>query len=271
MGDGTAWVKSFGGLANERLMVYDEVLVPRMFTPGAELLVNTLEISDGEAVLDVACGPGSVTRIIAQRVGPGGRAVGCDLSPTMIALARTKPEPANGAPIEYLEGGADALPVGDGEFDAVACQHGLQFFPDRGAALAEMSRALRPGGRVGIAVWSDIERSRPFHALAQALEEVAGVEVMEQYLAGPYGLTDASALQALLEDAGFEFVDVVPRALPVTFDGGPKQLVTTLAVTPLAERLTPNDHTRLRAAVADRMGEGPIVSELEANVAIARR
>jgi ubiquinone/menaquinone biosynthesis C-methylase UbiE len=271
MGDGTGWIKSFEGLANERLSVYDEVMVPRMFAPAAELLVSTLDISAGDAVLDVACGPGSLTRIAAQRVGPEGRVVGCDVSPTMIALARTKPDPPDGAPIEYLEGGADDLPVGDSEFDVVTCQHGLQFFPDRSAALAEMSRALRPGGRVGIAVWSGIEHSRPFHALAQALEEVVGAEVMEQYLAGPYALTDGSILQALLEDAGFDDVEVVPRTAPVTFDGGAKQLVTTLAVTPLAERLTADEHTRLRAAVANRMGEGPIVSELEANVATARR
>jgi SAM-dependent methyltransferase len=163
--------------------------------------------------------------------------------------------------------------VPDGSYDAVSCQQGLQFFPDRVAALREMRRALRPGGRVGIVVWTAIENSPPFAALADGVEEIAGEELARRYRRGPFGLTDASELSDLLRDAGFDEVHVSQGALPVSFDG-PAQVVATLAVTPLAaeiDQLTPADRQQLVVAVARRIGEGAIESQLEANIALARR
>jgi ubiquinone/menaquinone biosynthesis C-methylase UbiE len=73
------------------MSVYERVTVPRLFARWAELLLDELALVAGEAVLDVACGPGSVTRRAAARVGPSGRVVGCDLSPAMLAIAGAKP------------------------------------------------------------------------------------------------------------------------------------------------------------------------------------
>src|SRR5437870_3406876 len=72
------------------MRVYDEVFVPRMFTPWAELLLDEIALRAGEAVLDVATGPGTVARVAAQRVGSSGHVHACDLSPAMLALARSK-------------------------------------------------------------------------------------------------------------------------------------------------------------------------------------
>ena len=72
---------------------YDEIMVPRMFEPFAELLLDQVNLLSGEAVLDVACGPGTVARLAALRVGPSGRVTGCDLSPAMLELARSKARP----------------------------------------------------------------------------------------------------------------------------------------------------------------------------------
>ena len=74
--------------------------------------------------------------------------MGADIGPAMLAIARAKPAP-NGAVIEYVETAAAPLAVGTAEFDVVVCQQGFQFFPDRPAALLEMRRALKPGGRSG--------------------------------------------------------------------------------------------------------------------------
>jgi ubiquinone/menaquinone biosynthesis C-methylase UbiE len=268
-----SWGVSFGGLAAAGAEVYDRVMVPRMFEPWARLLVDRLEVAAGEAVLDVACGPGSVTRILAGRVGETGRVTGCDLSEPMLALARTKPATAGDATIDYHQASADRLPVPDGSYDVVTCQQGLQFFPDRLAALREMRRTLRAGGRVGIVVWTSIENSPPFDALAAGVEEIAGEELAQRYRNGPFGLTDARELSGLLADAGFDDVHISQDALPVSF-AGPAQVVATLAVTPLAaevDRLTPSARQQLVAAVARRTGEGAIESQLEANIAFARR
>src|SRR5260221_564658 len=234
--------------------IYAEVMVPRMFEPWGRELLGELAVKAGDAVLDVACGPGSVTRLAAAQSGPTGRVTGCDLSPAMLAIAVGKGPIANGATIEYLEAPADRLPVPDGSFDVASCQQGLQFFPDRLAALAEIHRALRPGGRIGVAVWKRIEECRPFAVLAEAIREVAGGELADRYVGGPWGLPLADDLRALLDRAGFEDVRVEDRMLPVTFEGGPTQLASTLAAAGVAgelEALSPQDKDRLHAAVTE--------------------
>jgi SAM-dependent methyltransferase len=267
------WRTAFGGIGEARLAVYDELMVPRVFVPWGNVLLDELALAPGEAVLDVACGPGSVTRIAGERVGPTGRVVGSDLSPAMLALARTKPAGVETAAIEYREAPADRLPVRDGEFDVVTCQHGLQFFPDRPAAVAEMRRALRPGGRAGIVVWTAIEHSPPFAALADGVEEVVGAAFGDRYRSGPFGLSEAEP-RGLLQAAGFDEIVITPRTLPVTFEGGPAQIVATLGSTPLADaiqELPAERQEQLVAAVARRTGDGPVRSTMEGNIAVARR
>ncbi len=216
---------------------YDEIMVPRWFEPWARLLLDKLDPESGQSVLDVACGPGTVTRLAAQRVGPKGSVTGCDLSPAMLELARAKSSIDGSAPIEYLECPADALGVPDEAFDLVTCQQGLQFFPDRIAALSEMRRVLRPGGKLGIAVWSSIEDCPPFLALADALNQVLGTEVANAYKGGPWGLADSASLMRLANDSGFANVEVRKYELPIVFDGGPSQLLLTLRATSVAATL----------------------------------
>jgi ubiquinone/menaquinone biosynthesis C-methylase UbiE len=256
------------------MRVYDEVMVPRLFEPWGKLLLDQLELASGEAVLDVACGPGSVARSAAERVGPSGRVTGCDFSPAMLALAEAKPPVSGGAVIEYLEGPADRLDVEDAVFDVVTCQQGLQFFPDRPAALAEMHRALRRGGRLGVAVWTEIAGSPAFCALANGIEEVAGAKLANRFRGGPFGFPDGERLGALLDEAGFQAVRVSKHVLPVTFEDGAPQVVATLAATPLAaemDQLSAEQQQRLVDSVARVLGDRPIESEFESNIALARR
>ena len=125
---------------------YERYMVPTLFTPWAQELLARAALHAGERVLDVACGTGIVARLAAQRVGPSGYVMGVDLNAAMIETARTQTPPA-GAPVEWREGDAHALPCADATFDVVCCQQGLQFFPDKPHALREMHRVLGPGGR----------------------------------------------------------------------------------------------------------------------------
>src|SRR5450755_3095606 len=86
MNDKQEWGASFASASTSAMSFYDEIMVPRMFDPWAELLLDQVSLLSGEAVLDVACGPGTVTRHAARRVGPTGRVTGCDLSPAMLEL-----------------------------------------------------------------------------------------------------------------------------------------------------------------------------------------
>jgi SAM-dependent methyltransferase len=155
-----------GGNAPE---VYETQLVPAIFGPWAPLLVAQAALRAGERVLDVACGTGVVTRLVAPKVGHTGHVVGLDLNPGMLARARSSPPP-EGAAIDWREGDAGAMPFDVSTFDAVFCQLGFQYFPERQRAAREMHRVLKPTGRLVALVWRALDHSPGFAALAAALE-----------------------------------------------------------------------------------------------------
>ena len=146
-------------VAGSAAETYERALVPAVFAAWAPLVVELADPRPGERVLDVACGTGVVTRLVAQRAGRTGSVVGLDLNPGMLAVAAssTANEPPTSAPITWQEASATKMPLPDAAFDIVYCQLGLQFFPDRPAALREMYRVLVPGGRLGLMVWRGIE------------------------------------------------------------------------------------------------------------------
>lgn len=273
---GTAWSQAFAVAPTAAMQVYEDVLVPRLFNPWAELLLDELGVKAGDALLDVATGPGTVARIAAARLGPSGSVTACDLSPAMLEIARAKPSTSDSAPITYVECPADALSVPDDAFDFVTCQQGLQFFPDRPAAIREMRRAARSGGHVGIALWREIEEVPLFAAGGVAIAVVLGEEAAQIYRSGPWGFGDAEALGALLRDAGLSDVEVTRHELPLIFEGGPAQLLSTLAASSLAPRIAElgdDGPARLLAALEDALGGsndgGPLQSTAAANIAVA--
>jgi SAM-dependent methyltransferase len=253
MSSGPEWGASFEAASMNAMGFYDEIMVPRLFEPWAELILDELDPRKGEAALDVACGPGTVTRLVARRVGVSGRVTGCDFSPAMLQIARSKPTLVGSAPIDYLECPAEVLSAPDDDFDLVTCQQGLQFFPDRSAALAEMRRVLKPGGRLGISVWCDIEDCPPFAALAAAVGEVLGPDAADTYQAGPWGFGDRDSLALVINDSGFNAVNVRRCEKPLVFEGGPDQLLLTLHATAIATTLatlSEAGHVALAKAVA---------------------
>jgi ubiquinone/menaquinone biosynthesis C-methylase UbiE len=112
---------------------YDEFLVPRLFEPWAKLLLDEANLQAGEAVLDLATGPGTVARLAAARLGPKGRVVATDISQPMLDVAKAKAPPANAASIEYLQSPATPLSAPTGAFDAILCQRDCSSFPTRRA------------------------------------------------------------------------------------------------------------------------------------------
>jgi SAM-dependent methyltransferase len=228
---------------------YDEILVPRMFMPWAEVLVDAVGADAANIALDVACGPGTVARVLSAWVGPTGRVTGCDLSPAMLEIAREKGAPSEGGAIDWVECPADALEVDSHVYDVIVCQQGLQFFPDKPAALREMNRAARHGARVGIACWAPIETQPMFAAMARSLDEYFGEDGGRGYRAGPWGLTDADELGRLVDDAGFSEVRVEQRSLTVTFEDAVAQLITMASFMPVGEQLNALDDAQAEELV----------------------
>src|SRR5262249_26707470 len=156
---------------------------------------------------------------------------------------------SEGGAIDWVECSADALQVDSHVFDVIVCQQGLQFFPDKPAALREMKRAGRHGARVGVACWAPIETQPMFAAMARALDEYFGEEAGRGYLGGPWGLTDADELGRLVEDAGFTEVNIEQRSLTVTFEDAVAQLITMAAFMPVGEQLNALDDAQAEELV----------------------
>ncbi len=180
-----------------------ETFVAPIMAPFVEAVLDAAQLQPGEAVLDLACGTGFVSRGAAVRVGPAGRVVGVDLNAAMLAVAR-RFEPDGGAPIEWHEASAGDLPLPDASFDAVVCQQGMQFFPDLTRALDEVVRVSRDGTRVVATVWSDLELSPYFLAQYHVVETILGPEGVATFISA---VSAGDRVEQAFRAAGLRAVD----------------------------------------------------------------
>jgi SAM-dependent methyltransferase len=186
--------------------VYEEFFIPALFQEWAPRVADAAAIEAGQRVLDVACGTGVLAREAAGRVGADGSVVGLDINAGMLAVARHK------APhIEWRQGPAEALPFEDDGFDAVVSQFALMFFQDRQAAVAEMMRVLRPGGRLAVAVWDALENTPGYAAVTRLLQRLFGDEAADAMRA-PYALGDTGTLRGLFTGVGLQDVRIETQA-----------------------------------------------------------
>lgn len=256
---------------------YDEYFVPRLFEPWAKLVLDAAALQRGEALIDVATGPGTVARLAAPLLGPKGRILATDIAKPMLDLARAKPAPHDAAAIEYVESGAAPLAAPSDAFDVLICQQGLQFFPDRPAALREMRRVLKSGGRALIAIWAEIERNQIFDAFHRALRQTVPAD-LAALITAPFSWHRVSELKTAAEDAGFRDVRVLTRSLPMVLEKGLDQAVRSFSATPVSPGVGALPHgtqdaffARLRDELSSLVHHGKVVGEMVSNIIVARR
>ena len=194
----------------------------------------------------------------------------------MLDVARAKPVVAGAAPIEYVQSPAAPLAAPRGTFDAVLCQQGLQFFPDRPAALREMHRVLKPNGRAAIAVWVQIERNQIFAAYHAALCATVPAE-LASLMTAPFSWPSGIELKAAAENAGFREIRLLTATLPMVLEGGVEQAVRCFAATPVSPRVAalPQDvqeafFARVRREMAPLERDGKVVGNMTSNIIIAK-
>lgn len=164
-----------------------DVIMARREARGRQRVIELLDARPGMRVLDLACGPGTLSKPLAAMIQPSGELVGVDLAEGMIALARAAGIPNAGFRVMDIE----QLDFPDASFDAAACGHGLQFVPDLARALSEARRVLRRGSRFAASVPVTVDDQRPLKVID---------EVVDRWLPPAPVATDQQATRATVAD-----------------------------------------------------------------------
>jgi SAM-dependent methyltransferase len=182
----------------------------RLLAPFGARVVEALAPSPGDRVLDVGCGNGALTLAVAERVRPGGEAVGVDISTPMLARARQRAAAAGAADATFVEGDAQVVDLGAATFDAAVSRFGVMFFDDPVAAFTNVRRSLREGGRLVFVCWREMLANEWMTVPAfAALEHVPMPSSLGAPGApGPYAFADPDRVRALLTGAGFRDVSI---------------------------------------------------------------
>ena len=162
-------------------------IMTRKEASGRQRVIELLDLRPGMRVLDLACGPGTLSKPIAALVAPGGELVGVDLAEGMIQLARAAGIPNASFQVMDIE----QLAFPDAWFDAAACGHGLQFMPDLARALGEAHRVLRPGARFAASVPLSNDNQRPWMVID---------EVVDRWLPPAPAATDQQSTRSMVAD-----------------------------------------------------------------------
>ena len=254
---------------------YEEYLVPLIFTSYAEDLTRRLVSRPLARVLEVAAGTGVVTRKLASVLPAGVSIIATDLNQAMLDMAS---EVGTSRPVQWRQADAMQLPFADGEFDAVVCQFGVMFFPDKAKAFAETRRVLRAGGVFLFNVWDRIEENEFADTVTTALESPFPDDPPRFLARTPHGYHNVATIERDLANGGFlsPRMDTIaarsraasPRAPAIAYCQG----------TPLRNEIEARDRSRLgeatdiaEDAVARRFGAGSVDGKIQAHVVTVER
>ncbi len=265
--------KVFAGSIPE---IYDTYLVPLIFEAYADDLARRVTAEASAAVLETAAGSGVVTRALAARLAEGAHFTVTDLNQPMLDRAAS----VQGADVRITWQQADALdlPFDDASFDAVVCQFGVMFFPDRVKGYAEARRVLKPGGRFIFNSWDHIGVNEFADEVTKAAATVFPDDPPRFLARTPHGYHDVELIRSDLSAAGFDAIAIetitetsaapTPRHPAIAYCQG----------TPLRNEIEARDASSLEAvtdraadAIAARFGPGPVAGIIQGHVATAIR
>jgi ubiquinone/menaquinone biosynthesis C-methylase UbiE len=253
--------------------LYSRYLEPLLMQPyAAELAARLTGLASGR-LLEIAAGTGVVTRALARTLPEAVRITATDLNQPMLDFAATRPGTAR---VEWRQADALALPFEDGAFDAVVCQFGAMFFPDKQAAFREVRRVLKPDGRFLFDVWDRIEENEIADTLTAAVVARFHDEGLRFLARTPHGYHDTGAIRQDLARAGFGSVEIetVPRESRAA--SARDAAVGLCQGTPLRFEIETRAPGGLDAAtdaaaeaIAARFGRGSLAAKMQAHVIAA--
>jgi SAM-dependent methyltransferase len=253
--------------------LYDRHLGPLLLEPNAADLVRRLAPLVEGAVLETASGTGIVAQRLAMSLPEAVRVVATDLNQPMLDHASSKPGMAR---VQFRQADAQKLPFADSEFDAVVCQFGVMFFPDRVAAYREAHRVLKPDGRFLFNVWDSLAKNPLSAVVIDAMATQFPHDPPRFFARVPHGYHDRAVIRGELASAGFNTVAIETVTLPCRAASGRDAAIGFCQGTPLRSEIEARDPEGLQAAtdgVADalaaRFGAGAIEAPMQALVITA--
>jgi SAM-dependent methyltransferase len=251
--------------------LYDTYLVPLIFEPYAADLVNRLRARPLSHVLEMAAGTGVVTRALASALPESVAIIATDLNQAMLDQAS---QVGTKRAVEWRQADAMQLPFRDETFDAVVCQFGVMFFPEKAKAFSEARRVLKPGGVFIFNVWDRITENEFADTVTTALESLFPEDPPRFLVRTPHGYHDRRTIGRDLAKAGFVApprIDTVAARSRAT-----SARVAAMAYcqgTPLRNEIEARDASRLgeatdiaAEAIAKRFGRGPVDGKIQAHV-----
>ena len=243
----------------DRASAHYERFWARQLAPAREAMLRLADIGPGDAVVDVACGTGLLTFPVARLVGEAGRVMATDLSAEMARRVEELALEEGLAQIEAERMGAEDLALPDATFDVALCGLGLMYVPDPLAAVGEMARVLRPGGRAVAAVWGERRRCG-WAEIFPIVDARVASEVCPMF----FQLGTGEALKTVFESAGLASIELErletrleyeddDEALGAAFLGGPVAMAYSRFDSETVEEV----HAEYLESIADyRRGDG---------------
>ena len=193
---------------------YEHLWQAQLGPAQADMLAR-VELRTGERVVDVACGTGLVSFAAAEAVGAVGGVIGVDISGAMVDAAQRRADALGVGHAAFARMDAEALDLADADFDVALCGLGLMYLPDPAQAVRELCRVVRPGGRVGLAVWGERHRCR-WAAVFSIVEAEVASDVCPLF----FGLGAGDALARLCADSGLVRVELRRIATTLAYGDG---------------------------------------------------
>lgn len=255
--------------------LYDQFLGPMIFAPYADDLASRLTDMRVGRVLETASGTGVVTRALVSALPDDVLIDATDLNQPMLDHASTR-LPSDR--VTWRQADAQTLPFPDGMFDAVVCQFGVMFFPDKSRAFSEAYRVLKPGGRFVFSVWDRIEENEFADIVVKAVATLFPLDPPIFLARTPHGHYDTTNLEVQLRAIGFKAVTTETVARESISPDARSVAIGYCQGTPMRNEIEVRDSSRLAeatdaatAAIAERFGPGPVTGNIKAHVIAASR